>query len=200
MTTYERLKMLEAFVYERLCKGRSMKTRLEPDNDADVAYAEPRVFLGLYPRRVKSEQDLCSVSPSILIAPLHGDARNMEEQRFDRYGGIHRPKDLGKKLPVQFIFSVYDPGIRGEEEILPDGEGDGLQTLLTWMDELERELLGTADIGDMFVWDDTIRSGLRTEQDAIVDSRPVLMGALNCTFGTMAYQKQNSEIRAMLDD
>ena len=222
MTTYERLEKLQAFVYERLCKGREMKTR--GTDDDEVAYTEPQVFIGLIPRRILDKVPY-SDSPGILIVPLPGYARNMEERfdqgeeerRFNRYlekqrdtgtlrkqlssrfGGESRSQDLGRTLPVQFVFSVYDSGIRGEAEP-PDGDGDGLRTLLTWMDELEWELLDAADIGDLYVWDESIQSGLKTDGDVIMDTRPVWTGILSCTFGTLSHPKQNDRIQELLDN
>lgn len=222
MTTYERLEELRAFVYERLCKDREMKTR--GVNDEDVAYTEPKAFIGLYPRQMM-DQGSYGCSPSVLIVPLSGYARNIEERfdcggeerRFDRYmekrcsaraaegrrtgsfENVSRPQDLGRTLRVQFVLSVYDPGIRETGKPL-DGDGDGLRTLLTWMDELERKLLGEANIGDLYVWDESIRSGPKTEEGTLVDTRPVWTGTLSCTFGTLSYPKQNSKIQEMLEN
>ena len=195
MTTIERLNTLETFVYERLCKGRRMKGR--GADDLEIQYGEPRTFIGLYPERMMGGFPY-SVTPGILITLTGGHAKNMQEMRFDRYNSVMRNKDLGKTMRVQFLLTVYDPGVRKPGAPVPEREGEGLATLWTWIDELEAELLGAQNIGDLFVWDESIDSGMLTEQNAIKDTRPVYMGVLNCIFGTLAFGRQNEEIRGLL--
>ena len=212
MTTNERHEALRKWVHETICKGRQMKT--PGDDDRDVQWKEPDTYVGYYPMTNTDEAQSAeklyeSVSPSILIIPTIGYAKNMEEERFDRYSGIHRPESMGKTMPIQFLFTVYDPGTRNPpafdsegKEIWRklDGEGQGMRALFDWMDDLERHLLGARHIPgtDMYVAERSITSGLRTEQGAVTDSRPTFIGMLNCVFGAVALEKQNEELDEIL--
>ena len=207
--TWERLRKMQSFFYAELCQGREYKcpvpytgqnAKYGPDI-RDFTMAEPRVFIAWQPIQPNEPgrvdgTDPFSVCPSITIMPARGYVRNMPEHRFDRYSNIHRSQDMGQSLTVQMLFSVYDPGIRmpgfaegletGQPDmsLMKDGTEEGLKTLVNWMDDAielilrERTIPGT----DLMLEDDNMIYSLFTDQEYVVDRRPIYYGFLNVEF------------------
>ena len=76
---------------------------------------EPRCYIAYYPAMPDESgliTEALTLAPSILILPNVGKLKEVEEKRFDRYSGVHRPQELGQTLAVQLLFCVYEPGIR----------------------------------------------------------------------------------------
>lgn len=218
MQTSERLKALKAWVYENFCKGREMKTPVNDQNIFEFNMQEPKVYVGYYPRRPDEtglyDEEPTSVVPSILILPSLGYGKYTEERRFDRYNNIHRPKEMGQQLSVQFLFSVYEPGIRlpGFVESrdsdmgydmtkLGEGTEEGLFTLTDWMDECMRRLIADTTIpgSDLALQEESIRYGLFSDQNFIVDKREMFYGVIEVTFSCYAEDGNNSAINDFLN-
>lgn len=201
MRTTERLRAIKEWTYENLCKGRMMKAP-SPDMDITQIYRqEPKVFLGWQPSRPDitgyQPEDPWNVCPSILIMPTQSYAMNMIEKRFDRYNKIMRPKQMGQQFSCQFLFSVYEPGIRLPGFNLKDGiesnidvtrimEGteQGLMTLCNWMDDLLEGLIGTKMIpnSDLMLDETSVKYSLAEESGYIVDKRPIFYGFVVAEF------------------
>lgn len=209
MTSKERLEALQKWVFEHACAGKSMKTRGRDDMTA--LYKEPQCYIAYYPKRsATGTPSYSSVAPSILIEVGASKTRQVQEQRLDRYSNIHRSPDMGATLSVGFVFVVYDPGTRNqiaeESGMASDIEtpGDaGFYTLTTWMDELQRELLGARVIPgtDLFLLDESGEWQPVTVQDSDKDTRPgYYYGIFGCEFGCYANHSDNPEIRRLLYD
>lgn len=215
MTTRQRLRALEKWVQENLCKGRKLKSPDEMGDVTKITVEEPKVFLGWPPTRgdqTEYQEDPRNVAPGILIAPGYTIAKCQEEKSYDRYQNIHRPKALGQTLDVQMLFTVYEPGIRlpgfQEEvekgrfpvELLQEGTEEGLFTLMDWMDEAARKLLATRTIpgSDLFLQEDSLRYRPYAEGVYMADKRPLYYGFLTATFGGYADETQNSRIDDLL--
>lgn len=218
MRTSERLDALEHFLYERLCKGRMMKSPAQDYDITGMTLEEPRCFTGYYPARPDQTgqidyNNVLTLCPSILIMPYVSHAKSMEEKRFDRYNGVSRPKDLGQTLAVQLLFCVYEPGVRlpgfnesAESEsgldmtLLMEGTKAGMQTLFNWMDECMELLLGQMDIPqtDLFLLEESFTYAPHTDQSYIVDKRPLYYGVMNVTFGCYADAGRNNTLEAYL--
>ena len=208
-TTRERLTALQNWMFETVCKGKSMKTPTE--DDATTAHAEPRVFVGNYPRHAQQAEGEAeySVAPSILIVPTLSNAMLVQEQRFDRYSGIHREPRMGGQLNVEMIFTVYEPGERNEyaqesglaSDIADEGD-EGFYTMTDWMDELERALLGIRQLPDtdMFIWPASIASAPRMVQDSNADARPFYQGTMTLTLGHSVSETKNQALEDILNN
>lgn len=209
MRTSERLKGLKAWAEENLCAGRMMKT-IPPDGDIGrIARQEPRVFLVWQPMRPDSSNfamaDAINVCPAITIMPGAGRLKYVEEQHFDRYKNIHRGQELGRELSVTMLFSVYEPGVRmpgfiqsaqeGQPDmgLLREGSENGLFTLTDWMDECAEKLLNYQCIPgtDLFLVESECEYSLYTDQNYVVDKRPVYYGFINAKF--MGYADNGGE-------
>ena len=206
------MKGLQSWLTTNLCEGRSMKAPA-PDMDiAKIVRAEPKVYIGWYPRRpdqtlARSEAPI-NVCPGILIMPNASKVRDMEEKRFDRYNGVHRPRELGQTLSVSMLFSVYEQGIRkpgfiqdtSRMDLIEEGTEEGLFTLTDWMDECIMKLLGTQLIPntDLYLNDTNSVYSLYTDQSYVVDRRPIFYGFINAEFGCYAEDGLNSNINKML--
>lgn len=209
MRTTERLRGLKAWVEENLCEGRRFKAPA-PDLDiTKIVTQQPKAFLGWAPTRLdktgQAQQDPFSVVPGILIMPDSGVAKRAEEKRFDQRNGIRRPKELGQKLTVTMLFSIYEPGIRLpgfidsaaesgyglDTTLLAEGTEQGLCTLLDWMDDAIELLLGQKFIPhtDLFLDEETLINALYADQKYISDRRPLFYGFLNMTFDCYANEK-----------
>ena len=110
MRTVERLRKLQQWTYDTVCRGREMKTPAPNMDVRQIARQEPKVFLAYQPMRpddsnFTGEIDPLNVSPGIIIAPTFGYLKYMEEQRFDRYNDVHRPKEMGQSLCCQVLSS-----------------------------------------------------------------------------------------------
>lgn len=174
-----------------------MKAPGERNDIRDVRTQEPQCFLAWYPTRPDQtgykNPDPLSVCPSILIMPNAGHFKYVEEKRFDRYKGVNRSKDLGDTLSVNILFSVYEPGIRlpgfkedGKVDMtrVMEGTEEGLCTLLDWMDDLQQALLASRFIpkSDLFLSEETGVRSLYTDQNFVVDKRPIYYGFIACEF------------------
>lgn len=217
MRTTERLRMLKAWAEKELCAGRSMKA-LPADRDIrKFAYQEPRCYLGWQPTRPDETGNLTpdpvSVTPGILIMPNAAHAKNVEEKRFDRYSGVHRPAELAQTLAVSILFSVYEPGIRLpgfslaaesneliDMSLFQEGTEQGLMTLLNWMDDCIEKLLGQKFIPhtDLFLNEASMVYSLYTDQSFIVDKRPIYYGFVNAEFSCYANEGANPSIEQYL--
>ena len=211
MRTVERLLGLKRWAVKNLCTGREMKAPAQNNNIGEIARQEPRCYLGFAPARADStgrlQEDPASVCPGIIIMPSPSYAKYMEEKRFDRYNNVHRPSMMGSHLSVSILFSVYEPGIRlpgfidsvGESgqgldmSLMIEGTEEGLFTLLDWMDDCKEGLLQDKMIPgtDLSVEEETMTSGLYTDQSYVVDRRPIYYGFVNVSFNGYADQGAN---------
>lgn len=202
MRTRQRLEGLKAWIYTNLCEGRLMKTKARGSDIGTITRQEPTCFVGWAPTRADSTgwitTDIESVSPCICLMPNHSYVKHTEEKRFDRYNNVHRPPMMGSRLSVSILFSVYEPGVRLEgfvDSVGQSGEGldtslivegteQGLYTLLDWMDDCKEGLLRDKIIPgtDLAVDEDSITYSLYTDQEYIVDRRPLYYGFINATF------------------
>lgn len=197
MRTRNRLLALKKWTFETVCKGRSMKAPGPGMDYSQIYRQEPKTFLGFSPTRPDRGNlwaaDPLSTVPGVLIMPLGGNIRNMEEKRFDRYSGIRRPQEFGQSFQVAVQFSVYEPGIRlpgfaAEGQIQPEkileGTEEGILTLCDWMDDFKDRLLAARVIPDTdLILDPT--TGIYTPlQDGgyVVDKRPIYYGFVNVGF------------------
>ena len=215
MRTVERLRKFQAWTYNTVCKDRQMKTPAPNMDVRQIARQEPKVFLGFQPTRpdetLTGEIDPLNVCPGIIIAPTAGYLKYMEEQRFDRYNNVHRPKEMGQSLGTQVLFFVYEDGIRlpgfiesahaGEYDmsLMREGTRDGLETLLNWMDDFKDALLGVKTIPetDMFLNEAECQYGLYSDQRFIADRRPVFIGMVSVIFQCHA-DEYNDEVTKLL--
>lgn len=199
MRTSERMRALKAWITENCCEGRMMKAPGKDYDIRDVRYQKPVCYLGWQPTRpdrtgYAEQADPLSVCPGILVMPNAGHAKFVEEKRFDRNGNVHRPQEMGDTLSVNILMSVYEPGIRldgfqdenGRIDMtkIMEGTEEGLITLLDWMDDLITALLAQKIIphSDMFIDESTIIHSLYTDQNYVVDKRPIFYGFVACEF------------------
>lgn len=213
MRTRRRLQGLQSWLAENLCEGRSMKAPAANMDITKIVRQEPCVYLGWYPRRPDQTgnytKEASNVCPGILVMPSASYAKNMEEKRFDRYNGVHRPQALGQGLSVSILFSVYEPGVRlpgfidnpRDLTMIMEGTEEGLFTLTDWMDECIEKLLGTKFIPgtDLFLHEAETVYSLYTDQNFVVDKRPIFYGFVNAAFGCYADEGSNSAINKFLD-
>lgn len=219
MRTTERMQGLKKWITKELCEGRLMKAPGKNMNIAEIVRREPKCYLAWAPTRMDSSgmlhQDPDNVVPSIIVMPNQSYAKYMEEQRFDRYNNIHRPQMMGRHLGVSILFSVYEPGTRLEGFVDSVGEGgkgldmsrivegteEGLMKLLSWMDECMEKMLGLKAIPgtDMFVYDASMNYSLYTDQNYVVDKRPIYYGFINVDFACYVEEEVNYEILNLLN-
>lgn len=218
MRTSERLTMLKRWAEAELCAGRQYKA---PSADMDITkltMTEPRCFVGWVPTRPDHtgalQIDPINICPGILIMPKSGYAKYTEEKRFDRYNRIYRPQELGQSLCVDMLFCIYEPGIRmpgfadavekgpGEwMKLLKEGTEQGLYTLLDWMDDGVTKLLEQQHIPgtDLFLEESTLTYSLYSDQNFVVDKRPLYYGFISAEFRGYADEGQNSTINELLN-
>lgn len=216
MRTEERLRKLQKWTYETVCKGRSMKAPAPGMDVSKIVRQEPKAFLGYAPTRpdvsTYSETDPLTAAPGIIIAPVSGDVHYREEKRFDRYNDVHRPEDMSQTLVVQNVFMVFEDGVRlpgfidalerGEEfpmELIREGTSEGLFTLTNWMDDYKDALLSVGHIPetDLIVNDEAFEYGWYSDQKFITDRRPVFIGVVSVKFQCYA-DHLNQEIQDLL--
>ncbi|MBQ8708516.1 MAG: hypothetical protein IJ523_10555 [Succinivibrionaceae bacterium] len=195
-----------------------MKTPAPNMDITKIVRQEPRVFIGYYPMRSDqtqwAEEDVLNTAPSVLLMPTQAPVKYMEEERFDRYNGVHRPQQLGQALSIQALFSVYEDGVRmpgfvakAEDEgfydmsLIKEGTKEGLFTLLDWMDDFKDALLGQKMIPhtDLFVRESSMSYGLWADQKYINDKRSLFYGFVNVTFQCYAEEKPNEDYQSLLD-
>ncbi len=214
----ERLTGLKNWAHTELCEGRTMKAPAENMDIGIIHQQEPKVFLAWAPSRTDKAGNLkeipLSTVPGILIMPNQTYAKYMEEKRFDRYNNVHRPQEMGQHLAVSILFSVYEPGIRlpgfvdsaGEQGVgldptlILEGTEQGLFTLMNWMDDCMGKLLGQKMIPktDLFVQEDTVTYSLYTDQNYVVDRRPIYYGFVNVMFGCYVNEDYSPDIEKLL--
>ena len=215
MRTVERLRKFQKWTYDTVCAGRQMKTPAPNMDVRKIVRQGPKVFLGFAPMRpdetLQGEVDPLNVAPGIIIAPTFGYLKYMEEQRFDRYNDVHRPKEMGQSLSAQVLFFVYEDGVRlpgfidsaktGEYDMtkMREGTQDGLETLLNWMDDFKDGLLSAKSIPetDMFLNEAQAQYGLYSDQKFIADRRPVFIGMVTVVFQCHA-DEFNDEVTKLL--
>lgn len=218
METRERLLALRAFLLKEVCAGRLLKAPGERQDMKHITLREPTCHIGYAPARILPNGQVQVTSqpvlPSILLAPAQSYWKGREEERFDRYNGIHRPKDLSGQFTVQMLFSVYEPGVRlpgfteslGEQgagadmSLLRDGTEEGVFTLTDWIDDAVRALYGAKLIpgSDLMLEEKTVTYSPYMEQNYIADRRPEYYGFVNAVFACYADEEVNPEIAALL--
>lgn len=218
MRTTERLTKLRDWIQKELCEGRLMKTPAENMDITKIVRQEPRVYLAFAPMRADKtgfrEPDPINTVPSITIMPSAGYVKYMEEQRFDRYKGVHRPQELGQQLAVNVLFAVYEDGVRlpgfidkaeaGEGldmSLMLEGTEEGLFALMNWMDDFKEKLLGQKSIPgtDLFVNEASMIYGMRSDQRYIADKRPIYYGQVDVIFQCYAEEKTNTAVQTLLE-
>ena len=217
MRTIERLKKFQEWTYKKVCKGRSMKAPAPKMDIRKVDRQEPKVFLGYTPMRhdqsnFTGEIDPLNTAPGIIIAPTGGYLKNPEEQRFDRYNKVNRPKEMGQSLSAQVLFFVYEDGIRypgfvesaksGEYDmsLIAEGTQEGLTTLINWMDDFTDALMAEKAIPDTDLVLNMAEStySLYSDQKYIADRRPVFIGVVTVTFQCHA-DEYNDKVNELLN-
>ena len=213
MRTTERLIKLQNWLYEKLCEGRAMKAPDPQMNVKNIHTQEPKCYLGWYPARPDqtegNQSDELSVCPGILVMLNPSYGRNMEEKRFDRYNGVHRPQELGQTLSISLLFSIYEPGVRlkgfvkdGKVDmaLIEEGTEQGLFTLYNWLDDCVELLLKEKYVPgtDMTVLEETIQYAPYTDQSYEVDKRPIYYGFVNVTFGCYASVGNGGQVDQLL--
>ena len=216
MRTYDRLEALKSFLHKHLCAGREMKTPGADYTITSMTKQEPRCYIAYYPAMPDESgliTEALTLAPSILILSNVGKLKEVEEKRFDRYSGVHRPQELGQTLAVQLLFCVYEPGIRlpgfAESEqsekgldmtLLREGTQQGVKTIFGWMDDCKELLLARQLIPgtDLFLHEAECNYGPYTDQNFIVDKRPLYYGVMNVVFGCYADDGRNSELDEFL--
>lgn len=216
MRTVERLRKLQNWTYDTVCKGRQMKTPAKDMDVRKIVRQEPKVFLAYTPMRpdesnFTGEVDPLKAVPGIIIAPTSGYIKYMEEQRFDRYNNVHRPKEMGQSLSCQLIFFVYEDGVRlpgfiesaekgaYDMSLMAEGTKEGLETLLNWMDDFRDAILSQKTIPetDMFLNEAECQYGLYSDQRFVADRRPVYIGVITLTFQCQA-DEYNQQVTKLL--
>ncbi len=213
MRTVERLQKLKGWAEKNLCVGRIMKAPADDFDITQIITKEPKVYLAWAPMEINKaggyvETIVAKTVPSIIIMPKASNAKVVEEKRFDRYSGVHRPKDLGNQLTVDILFSVYEPGTRmpgfidsGNDKgegldvsLFLEGTEQGLFTLLNWMDDAVTILLRDLCIPgtDLLLNEETVIKSLYTDQAYVTDRRPIYYGFINCTFGGYSNEGQKA--------
>lgn len=209
MRSFERLKRTKEFFERELCAGREFKVPVPATGQngqygpdiKNFTYGEPRVFICWQPMKPNEPgrydpSDPFSVCPAITIMPGRGYVRYVQEHRFDRYQNIHRSQEMGQSVCMTLLFSVYEPGIRmpgfvdgleaggADMALLTDGTEAGVETLLNWMDDAKELLLRWRTIPhtDLTLEDDNFMYSLFTDQEYIVDRRPLYYGFLTVEF------------------
>lgn len=216
MRTVERMRKLQEWTYRTVCQGREMKTPAKNMDVREIVRQEPKVYLAFAPTRpdesnYTGEIDPLNVCPGIIIAPSFGYVKYMEEQRFDRYNNVHRPKEMGQSLSAQVLFFVYEDGVRlpgfvesaymgpYDMRLMAEGTQNGLFTLLNWMDDFKDNLLSVKSIPDtdMFLNEAQCMYGMLSDQKFVSDRRPVYIGMVNITFQCHA-DEYNNEVTQLL--
>ena len=224
MRTWERLRKTRDWVFREICEGKEFKV---PKNNAtdgygpdicDFTMGEPQAFIAWQPMRPNDPGQLISndpynVAPAITIMPTQGFIHYLEEKRFDRYNKIIRPQDMGQSLGMQFLFTIYDPGVRlpGLEEslkskhpdmsLLKDGTESGLMTLVNWMDDLMELVLRERNVPetDLVLDDENSVFSLYMDQNYIVDRRPYYFGFVNVNWRCYANYGSDKGYRTKTD-
>lgn len=219
MRSRERLLKLKEWAKINLCQN-IMKSPGKKFDITDIEWKTPEVYLAWAPTRNEGIQtviqEASNVAPCIIIMPDNAYAKYQEEQRFDRYSNIHRPKELGQHFAVSILFVVYEPGIRlpgfyessteknGEGmdmTLLKEGTEEGLFTLIDWMDDCTETLLRDQIISgtDLSLEETELRYGLYKDQEYVVDRRPIYYGFVNARFNCYANAGVNEEVKSIIN-
>ena len=216
------LDALKDWTKETVCKGKLFKSPGSDANVHNVVYTEPEVFVGYYPTRPDNtgfySGSIVNTAPSILLMPDIIYEKNNEEQRFDRYAHISRPKQAGKLVNIQALFVVFEDGIRlpdydpitdekGNRAIdltkIREGTHDGVGLLLNWMDEYAEALLGREMIPgtDMTLLENTLRYSMISDQKYVNDKRPLFYGLMEFGFQCLTWenQRENKDVLDILN-
>ena len=218
MRTTERLRGLKEWTYDSVCKGREYKVPAPQMDITKIIRKEPSCYIGWAPSRLADGQFLTEagvICPGILIMHNQSYVKYTEEKRFDRYSNIHRPQEMGQHLSVSILFSIYEPGVRlpgfiesaGENgqgvdmSLILEGTEQGLMTLMNWMDDFKIALLAQKHIPktDLYVEDDTITYSMYTDQNYVVDKRPIFYGFVNASFSCYVEEGQNPDFEKYLN-
>ncbi len=218
MRTTERLRGLKKWTYENFCKGREMKAPPPNLDLTKIVRKEPGCYIGWAPSRLSKGEfvtEAGTVCPGILIMPNQAYVKYTEEKRFDRYNNIHRPQEMGQHLSVSILFSVYEPGTRlpgfidsaGENgegmdmSLILEGTEQGLMTLMNWMDDFKIKLLEQKHIPktDLYVVGESITYSMYTDQNYVVDKRPIFYGFVNADFLCYVEEGQNPDFEKYLN-
>lgn len=218
MRTRQRLEGLKAWVQRELCEGRKMKAPADGGDILKIVTQEPQCYIGWPPmfnrRTVDIDGDpMSSVCPGIVIMPNFGYAGYTEEERFDRYSNIIRPNELGQDFNVQLLFCVWEPGVRLPGFIdsaerpegydysrFMEGTEQGIFTLTDWMDDCVSKMLGEKIIPgtDLSLQRRNTTYSLYTDQNYIVDKRPLFYAFVNAAFKGYDNEAVNPDIEAIL--
>ena len=212
MRTTERLRGLKQWLIAEACEGREMKAPGSKMDLGTINRIEPTCYLGWSPSKLNEGQYQTlaeSVCPALIVLPRRAFTKYTEEKRFDRYNNIHRPQEMGQHLNVDVLFSVYEPGTRlpgfidsmdekgcgADMSLLLEATEQGVFTLLNWMDDVQEKLLGTKMIPhtDLAVEEDSITYSLYTDQNYVVDRRPIYYGFVSIDFLCYANERANNE-------
>lgn len=218
----ERFPALRDWLEKELCQGRLMKAPAKNFDISEIREQEPKCYLAWAPTRLDDSQRSNQIDykisenvvPGIIVMPAQTYAAYMEEQRFDRYNNIHRPKELGQHLYVQILFAIYEPGIRlpgfvdsvGEHgkgmnlNLMREGTEEGLLVIFDWMDDCISKILGAKVIPgtDLFVEEATTTYSLYVDQAFVQDRRPIFYGFVNVSFGCAVNEAYNEDIEELL--
>lgn len=218
MRNSERLLALKSWTKKNLCNN-EMKSPGKNFDITDIIWKKPEVYLAWAPTRTDGIntviQEYHNVAPCIIIMPDQAYAKYQEEQRFDRYSNIRRPKELGQHFAVSVLFVVYEPGIRlpgfcesareggngMDMNLLKEGTEDGLLTLVDWMDDCVQAMLRDQIIDgtDLSLDETELRYGLLKDQEYVVDRRPIYYGFVNAKFKGFADSGINENILNILE-
>ncbi len=219
MRTSERLRGLKAWLIKVGCEGRELKKPGPKMDFGEILRTEPSCFIGWAPSRLAGnlqfQTEAETICPGLLVMPNQAYAKYTEEKRFDRYSNIHRPQEMGQHLSVSILFSVFEPGTRlpgfvdsmGDKgqgvdmSLLLEGTEQGVYTLLNWMDDVKEALLGQKMIPhtDLAVEEESITYSLYTDQNYVVDRRPIYYGFINLTFLCYATEGANNDYEKYLN-
>lgn len=220
MRTTERLIRLKEWLTKELCAGRMMKAPAKNQDIGTIHRQEPACYLGWAPSRVNKvgapvfRELPQSTVPCILVMPNQSYAHYVEEKRFDRYNNVHRPQDMAENLGVSILFCVYEPGVRlpgfidsvgpqgggMDESLILEGTEQGLFAVYNWIDDCKAKLLGGKTIPktDLSVQEQSVTYGLYTDQNFVVDTRPIYYGFVNVVFNSYSNEELTAEIEALL--
>lgn len=205
----QRLDVVHKWVYEKLCKGRSMKT--PGQNEYDVVWTEPRCFLCNLPASARGVP--FNIAPGLLLLVGGGLAAGDTSKYLDNRNGISRPEDVGAALQLQIVHVMYEPGertgIRKEdgradpkEALVINEEADeGMLKLIDWMEDTMSALIGAESIPgtDLIVKKDTVGFEPFKENGGLADRRPFYLGHVVVEFAALTHGDDNELISKLLE-
>jgi len=208
MKTRQRLIGLRDWLQATVCDGRKMKAPPNSMDTLDFTYQDPKVYIGFAPQRPNPfdpSGDRVSVAPSIIVMPNPAKQAYIEEKRWDRFDKIRRNKEMGQHFNVTMLCTVYEPGVRDaafamEDNIdvkhIDEGTEQGIFTLSDWMDDIRDRLLSQQFIPntDLFLDAESLIEAFYTDENYIVDKRPLYYGYVACDFGCFAERHEQNPI------